>query len=90
MPQYDCFVPTLSFNLRDYDSMELAQILGEKGVCLRAGLHCCPSAHRRIGTLQKGTVRVSFSAYNKPEEVTTFCNMVRFIAQGKRKSKYFY
>ncbi|MBR5451865.1 MAG: aminotransferase class V-fold PLP-dependent enzyme [Clostridia bacterium] len=90
LPEYGRFVPTLSFNLRDYNSMELAEILGEKGVCVRAGLHCCPSAHRRIGTLQKGTVRVSFSSYNKPEEVVTFCNMVRIVAQGKKKSKYFY
>lgn len=90
MPEYDSYVPTFSFNLKDYNSMELAEILGDKGICVRAGLHCAPSAHRRIGTLQKGTVRVSFSAYNKPEEVTALYNNLRFITKGMKKSKYFY
>ena len=30
------------------------------GVALRAGLHCAPLAHRSAGTLDTGTVRVSF------------------------------
>ena len=30
------------------------------GIALRAGLHCAPLAHRSAGTLETGTVRVSF------------------------------
>lgn len=90
MPEYGKNVSTLSFNLRGFDSVELAEILGKKGICVRAGLHCAPSAHRRIGTLQNGTVRVSFSAYNKLEEVVAFCKAVSDVANTQRKSKYFY
>ena len=39
---------------------EMAEFLGKQGVCVRAGLHCAPLAHESAGTLQTGTVRVSF------------------------------
>jgi selenocysteine lyase/cysteine desulfurase len=42
------------------DCEELAQLLAENGICVRAGLHCAPLAHESAGTLQSGTVRVSF------------------------------
>ena len=39
---------------------ELAQALAQQGIAVRAGLHCAPLAHESAGTLQSGTVRVSF------------------------------
>lgn len=48
---------------------ELGQTLAEEGVAVRAGLHCAPLAHRSAGTLESGTVRLSFSDFNTPEEV---------------------
>ena len=50
---------TLSF-VPDVDCEEYAQILGNHGIALRAGLHCAPLAHESAGTLETGTVRVSF------------------------------
>ena len=50
---------TLSF-LPGMDCQEAAQRLAEAGIALRAGLHCAPLAHESAGTLQTGTVRVSF------------------------------
>ncbi len=47
------FVPNL-------DCEEYAQLLGDHGICVRAGLHCAPLAHESAGTLETGTVRVSF------------------------------
>ena len=37
-------------------------------IALRAGLHCAPLAHRSAGTLQTGTVRVSFGWDSKKED----------------------
>ena len=37
-----------------------AEALGRQGVALRAGLHCAPLAHESAGTLETGTVRISF------------------------------
>ena len=39
---------------------EAAQMLSDRGFALRAGLHCAPLAHESAGTLDSGTVRVSF------------------------------
>ncbi len=50
---------TLSF-LPDTDCEEFAEALGAMGIAVRAGLHCAPLAHESAGTLESGTVRVSF------------------------------
>ena len=42
------------------DCQELAEKLSEKGIAVRAGLHCAPLAHESANTLETGTVRVSF------------------------------
>lgn len=42
------------------DCEETAQFLGDRGIAVRAGLHCAPLAHESAGTLETGTVRVSF------------------------------
>ena len=51
--------PVLSF-VTAWDCEELAEFLGQQGVAVRAGLHCAPLAHESAGTLQGGTVRLSF------------------------------
>jgi len=42
------------------DCEELARQLSERGIAVRAGLHCAPLAHESANTLETGTVRVSF------------------------------
>ena len=39
---------------------EMAMALARRGIGVRAGLHCAPLAHESAGTLETGTVRVSF------------------------------
>ena len=46
--------------LPGWDCEEFAAALGRRGICLRAGLHCAPLAHESAGTLETGTVRISF------------------------------
>ena len=50
---------TVSF-VPPMDCEELAEQLGGRGIAVRAGLHCAPLAHESAGTLQTGTVRISF------------------------------
>lgn len=50
---------TVSF-LPGMDCEEAAQFLADQGISVRAGLHCAPFAHESAGTLETGTVRVSF------------------------------
>ena len=42
------------------DCEEMAEHLAKQGIAVRAGLHCAPLAHESAGTLETGTVRVSF------------------------------
>ncbi len=48
---------------------ELAAFLGERGVCVRGGLHCAPLAHKSAGSLESGTVRLSFSPFSCDEQL---------------------
>lgn len=50
---------TVSF-VPPWDCEELAQLLAQQGICVRAGLHCAPLAHESAGTLETGTVRICF------------------------------
>mgnify|MGYP002650366722 CR=1 FL=1 len=42
--------------------------LARRGIALRAGLHCAPLAHRTAGTLDTGTLRLSASFFNTPDQ----------------------
>ena len=53
----------LSLRYPGLDCEELAARLAERGVCVRAGLHCAPLAHESAGTLDTGTLRLSFSPF---------------------------
>ena len=50
---------TVSFVPRG-DVETFALSLAQRGIAVRAGLHCAPLAHESAGTVETGTVRVSF------------------------------
>ena len=50
---------TVSF-LTKKDCEEAALAFAGQGIALRAGLHCAPLAHESAGTLETGTLRISF------------------------------
>ena len=50
---------TVSF-VPPMDCEQMAQALAQRGLAVRAGLHCAPLAHESGGTVQTGTVRVSY------------------------------
>lgn len=52
---------------------ELGERLSQRGFALRAGLHCAPVAHQSAGTLPRGTLRISFSAFNRKPEIDMLC-----------------
>ncbi len=61
----------LSF-LPEGDCNEFAEHMAHRGIAMRSGLHCAPLAHESAGTLQTGTVRVSFGHRAGPEQVRAF------------------
>ena len=60
---------TVSFRGRE-DCQTLCDRL--EGIALRAGLHCAPLAHRSAGTLDTGTIRVSFGWNSQMEDAQSF------------------
>ncbi len=69
----------VSFNIRDLPSDRVAKDLDSKGICVRAGLHCAPLAHKALGTLGCGTVRVSLSYFNSLGEIDILYKRVKEI-----------
>jgi len=73
-------LPVVSFNLAGLHSEEMGQKLSDAGIAVRAGLHCAPLAHQKMGTLESGTVRVSVGAFNTADHATQLCGAVKKIA----------
>lgn len=48
----------------EFSSDNIGQVLSEKDIAVRAGLHCAPNAHRFLGTFPAGTVRFSLGYFN--------------------------
>ena len=71
----------LSFRAAGKDCEELGEALASRGVAVRAGLHCAPLAHRTAVTLDTGTVRCSFSAFNTAAQVDGFARIMRQIVR---------
>jgi cysteine desulfurase / selenocysteine lyase len=57
----------LSFTLGDVHPHDVAQVLDEDGIAVRAGHHCTMPLHRRLGVA--ATTRASFSVYSTADEV---------------------
>lgn len=76
-PNDEAQTGVMSFRVAGKDCEELGEALAARGVAVRAGLHCAPLAHRTAGTLESGTVRCSFSAFNTPAQVEEFVGILR-------------
>jgi len=57
----------VSFTLGSIHPHDVAQVLDEEGIAVRAGHHCTMPLHRRLGV--QATTRASFSVYTTVDEV---------------------
>ncbi len=73
----------LSFRVRGMDSEQIGEELARRQIAVRAGLHCAPLAHRTVGTLETGTVRLSPSVFNTEQHIDTFLWALSGILRGK-------
>ncbi len=58
-------------------SEQTARYLAEKGFAVRGGLHCAPGAHRRLGTLGSGAVRISVGRGNTIRQAEELISALR-------------
>lgn len=60
----------ISFTVAGWEPGELGMALeAAGGIALRAGLHCAPRAHRRLGTAPRGTLRVGLGPTSTDDDV---------------------
>lgn len=67
---------TVSF-VPEEDCEEVAMKLSRRGAAVRAGLHCAPLAHESAGTLNSGTVRISFGTDACDTQTDRFLSILR-------------
>ena len=80
-PEINYNAPLLSFNIGDMPSEQVAEILDKKyNIAVRAGLHCAPTAHKKLGTETQGTVRISLSYFNTTSHINSVSNAVKNIS----------
>ena len=70
----------ISINIRNIPASTVSELLAKNKIYTRSGLHCAPLAHARIGTLNRGTVRLSFSINNTEHEAYKAVKVLRNIA----------
>jgi len=72
----------VSFNVGDLTSSQTADLLAEREIAVRGGLHCAPGAHQWLGTLARGAVRASVGWATTEEDVEGFLRAIHEIAKG--------
>ena len=73
--------PVMSLNVVEIPAEQTAALLDEKGIAVRAGLHCAPCAHHHFGTMEQGTVRLAPSVFSTEEEAAYICKVFLEIAK---------
>ena len=64
----------LSFTIDGIHPHDIATILDEEGVAIRAGHHCCQILHEKLSL--SATARASFGIYNNKEDVDILCKAI--------------
>lgn len=87
MPEYGGFVPVISFNIRGISASDTADLLDKANIAVRGGLHCAPYAHKRLGTIESGTVRISPAIFNTKKEADFLISALNSISNKVRRRK---
>ena len=64
----------MSFVIKGIHPHDIATILDEDGVAIRAGHHCCQILHDKIGI--PATARASIGVYNSKEDIDILCTAI--------------
>ncbi len=78
-PTHGGWAPLVAFNVEGRTSGETARYLNSKGICVRAGLHCAPTAHRLMGTIENGAVRAAPATFNTMADIKALTSALKSI-----------
>ncbi|MFC1587380.1 aminotransferase class V-fold PLP-dependent enzyme [Planctomycetota bacterium] len=74
-------VATCSITVNGFDPSDVGTILDvEHNVIARTGLQCAPLIHEHMGTVPRGTVRLSIGPFNTREDIETAIKAVADVA----------
>ena len=65
-----------------YSSDSIGQVLNERDIAVRTGLHCAPFAHQFLDTFPAGTVRFSVSYFNKKDDFEKLRAALQYIVDN--------
>jgi cysteine desulfurase family protein len=65
-----------------YSSDSIGQVLSDKDIAVRTGLHCAPNAHKFMGTFPAGTVRFSVSYFNTDSDFERLEQALEYIHEN--------
>ncbi len=75
--QRDAAGAVLLFHKTGVPATEVARVLDKAGICVRAGLHCAPLAHKALGTPAGGAVRLGFGVFNTLNEIDALWRVLK-------------
>ena len=64
----------ICFTIKGIHPHDIATILDDDGVAIRAGHHCCQILHEKLGIA--ATARASFGIYNTKEDIDILCDAI--------------
>ncbi len=73
----------ISFNFNGVHSHDVASILDDYNICVRAGHHCCMPLMNKLGVA--GTVRISLGIYNTKEDIDKLIQGLNKVSEIFRK-----
>jgi selenocysteine lyase/cysteine desulfurase len=71
------YIGAVLFNIKGHKCEEIARILNKNQIFVRDGYHCAPLAHRKLGTIANGGVRISFGYYNTIKDLDKFYRVIK-------------
>lgn len=73
----------VSINIEGIDSSYVGYFLNKRGIAVRTGYHCAPLIHPIIGTVNRGTVRISPGYFNSVEDIEELIKALTYIIKNK-------
>lgn len=69
----------VSFRITNFTTSEIVSYFNDWNICIRSGLHCAPLCHKKLCTLNGGTVRVSISSFNYKWQIKKFIKLLKIL-----------
>ena len=69
----------ISFNIKGVHAHDIAQVLGDMNICIRAGHHCAMPLHKHLGIV--ASARISVYIYNTKEDIDLFISGLKKVKE---------